>query len=307
VIVLRGGATLARIDPAHGAEVLDLVDLRTGRQLLGRPPFGSLPPLGGELDEQQWSERWRGGWQTCFPNFGAACAVGELRHGFHGRASNDPWTVEEIDASRATLSWRGHGLRAVKRLAAAGGEGDCALRLETTLEAERDSVPAIALEHLALGLELIEPEARLELPAGRAFELDADLGPVEPPAAAASWPEIRLLDDGLERGDVWTLRDEDSRLFALSAVAEGRARVINPARGQTVELEWDVDRLPHLVVWREARGSGGLWRNATEVLCLEPCSVSHEAGLSAAAASGGAWQVRPGEPISWWVSVRSLP
>lgn len=307
MIVLRGGATLARVDPTHGAEVLDLVDLRTGRQLLGRPPFGSLPPLAGELDEQEWSERWRGGWQTCFPNYGTACAVGDERHGFHGRASNDPWTVDATDASAATLRWRGHGLRAVRRVAAAAGADECALRVETTLEAESPAAHAIALEHLALGLELVEPEVQLELPAGRASELDAELGPVEPPADAASWPEVRLLDGSVERADRWALRDERSRLFALTEVAEGRARVLNAARGQAVEVEWEAERLPHLVVWHEARGSGGMWRNATEVLCLEPCSVPHEAGLSAAVENGGAWELRPGEPVTWWVILRSLP
>ncbi len=61
--------------PAHGGEILDLVDLRTGRQLLGRPPFGSnLPILGGDLDEDDAGrESYRGGWQTVLPNAGNAC------------------------------------------------------------------------------------------------------------------------------------------------------------------------------------------------------------------------------------------
>lgn len=306
--VLREGAMLARVDPSHGAEVIDLVDLRTGRQLLGRPPFGSKPPLGGELDEQEWSERWRGGWQTCFPSYGMENTVGGARHGFHGRASNDPWEQVEGDGTSATFAWAGHGIRATKRIAAGGAAGGgCELRLETTLEAEDGDVPAIALEHLALGLELIEPEVVLELPEGPASELDADLGPVEPPADAPAWPEIGLLDGGVERGERWRLGDERSRLFVVRDVACGRARVTNAARGQVVELEWDAARLPHVVVWHEARVSGGLWRGQTEVLCIEPCSVPHEAGLAAAVESGGAWQLRAGEPVSWWVTLRSCP
>jgi hypothetical protein len=61
MIVLRSGELLIRLDPRHGGEVLDLVDLGTGRQLLGRPPFLSLEPLGGELDENAWTDRYRGG------------------------------------------------------------------------------------------------------------------------------------------------------------------------------------------------------------------------------------------------------
>jgi hypothetical protein len=307
VIVLRDEGTLARVDPTHGAELVDLIDLRTGRQLLGRPPFGSLPPLGGELDEQAWTERWRGGWQTCFPSYGMDCVVGGVRHGFHGRASNDPWDVAEADGSAATLRWSGHGLRAAKRIVLGSVGGGCELRMETTIEAEDAPVPAIALEHLTLGLELIEPEVELDLPAGTASELDAELGPVEPRAEAPAWPEIGLLDGGRERGDRWALRNERSRLFVVRDVAEGRARIANPARGQAVEVEWDAARLPHLVVWHEARGSGGLWRRATELLCVEPCSVPHEAGLAAALEGGRAWELRPGESIAWWMTVRSVP
>ena len=307
MIVLRDGATLARVDPRHGAEVVDLVDLRTGRQLLGRPPFGSEPPLGGELDEQSWSERWRGGWQTCFPSFGMANTLGDVRHGFHGRASNDPWELLHAGAAGAALRWTGHGLRATKRFTAGSEDAGCELRVETTLEAERDDVPAIALEHLALGLELIEPEVELELPAGAASQLDDELGPAVPPDDAPAWPEIRMVDGSVERGGRWALGDPRSLLFVVRELAEGRARVTNSARGQSVELAWDAERLPHVVVWYEARASGGLWREQAEALCIEPCSVPHEAGLAAAVESGGAWRLAAGERVSWWVTLRSCP
>ncbi len=306
MIVLRGGETLIRVDPRHGAEVLDLVDLRTGRQLLGRPPFGSRPPRGGELSEEEWSLGWRGGWQSCFPSYGNACRLDGVRHGFHGRASADPWELVDREASRATLSWRGHGLKATKEISAAPAGSGCEVRVEVALEALEAESPAIALEHIALGLEVIEPELELELPDGEASELDAQLRPVRPPGEAPFWPEIGL-DEGGERGDRWSLADERSRLFVVRDVADGFSRVVNPARGQTVEITWDRERLPHVVVWHEARVSGGIWRQATEVLCIEPCSVPHEAGLAPAAEDGLAWMVQPGEPLSWWTSVRSLP
>ena len=42
MIVLQSNELLVRVDPAHGAEILDLVNPRTGTQYLGRPPFASL-------------------------------------------------------------------------------------------------------------------------------------------------------------------------------------------------------------------------------------------------------------------------
>ena len=64
--------------------------------------------------------------------------------------------------------------------------------------------------------------------------------------------------------------------------------------------------LPHLLVWHEARASGGVWRNATEVLCIEPCSVPHLLGLRAALDSGQARRLARDEKMSWTMTVRPV-
>ena len=302
MLVLSSDDVMARIDPRHGAEVLDLVDLRSGRQLLGRPPFGAEPPTAGDLDEGPWTSAWRGGWQGCLPNAGNACDVNGTRHGFHGRASNDPWQVEEADAARCVASWQGHGLRAERRIEAAGG----GLRITTLVTALEEGTPMVALEHLSLGLELIEPGVEITLPRGRASELDERLGPVLPPEDAPEWPEIALAGGSRERGDCFQLDERRARVYVVRDVPEGRALVRNTGRDQAVEITWSADVLPHLLVWHEARGSAGVWRNATEVLCIEPCSVPHLLGLEAALEAG---QVRPlaeGAELSWTMTVRPV-
>jgi hypothetical protein len=302
VLVLRSDDVLARIDPGHGAEVLDLVDLRTGRQLLGRPPFGAELAVPGDLDEEPWTAAWRGGWQGCLPNAGNACTVDGTYHGFHGRASNDPWEVVQAGSASCLVSWEGHGLRAERRLAAADG----GVTIETRVTAIKDDTPVLALEHLALGLELIEPAVELELPLGRASELDAELGPALPPDDAPEWPEIRLVDGGVERGERWNLADVRARVYAVRDVDAGRAVVRNTKRTQGVEIRWSARSLPHLLVWHEARGSGGVWRQATEVLCIEPCSVPHLLGLRAALDAGQALRLARDESVSWTMSVRAI-
>ena len=299
MLVLRSEDVLARVDPAHGAEVLDLVDLRSGRQLLGRPPFGSEPPRAGDLDEELWTAAWRGGWQGCLPNAGGACTADGVRHGFHGRASNDPWRVAAADETSCTVRWEGHGLRAERHIEAGRG-----LSVATTVTALTVGAPLIALEHLALGLELIEPGVELALPAGRASELDEQLGPVREPPGACDWPEIGLADGGVERGERFALDSTRARVFVVRDVAEGRVVVSNSGRDQAVEVTWSAGVLPHLIVWHEARGSGGVWRNSTEVLCLEPCSVAHLLGLAAALEAGQAVRLEEGAGLSWTMSVR---
>jgi hypothetical protein len=301
VIVLKDNSLLVRVDPSHGAEILDLVDLRSGRQLLGRPPFASSPPRPGDLAEDVWTASYRGGWQLACPNAGTPCVVDGESHGFHGRASNDPWDLLEHDDRSATLAWRGHGLRVERRLELADG----ALDVTVGVSAERRA-PLLAVEHCALGLELLDPEVELELPDAPAFELSEESGPPMLPDGAAHWPEIRLLDGSVERGERSSIAEPRSRLFVVSDVPEGRAVVRNPSRGQGFELTWEATLLRHLWVWHEVRTYGGTWRGQAEILVVEPASVPHSLGLATAIEQDQAVWLGPGETISWSVSARPL-
>ena len=146
-----------RLDPTHGAEILTLTELRSGRQLLGRPPHEPAPPLGGDLDEEGWTARYRGGWQIAAPNAGNACSVAGEHHGFHGRASVDPWEVLEHDNARAVLRWCGHGLELIRSVAVAAATVNMSLSWTAT----GSRAPLVAVEHLCFGSELLDPESEV--------------------------------------------------------------------------------------------------------------------------------------------------
>lgn len=302
MIVLQSDRLVARIDPVHGAEILDLVDVSTGRQLLGHPPFSSVPPLGGDLDEERWTASYRGGWQTVLPNAGNACDVSGDHHGFHGRASNDPWDVVGAGAAAATFAWSGHGLAVEKRVAIEDG----ALAVRYRITADRPA-PLVALEHVAVGAELLEPAVALDLPGGRAYELSETDGPPVPPANAGAWPQVRLLDGSLERAEEWALACPRSRLLVVADLEAGWAAVRNPARGQGLAMAWDADWFPHCWVWHENRVSDGPWRRATELLAVEPSTVPHTLGLGEAVAHDQARWLRPGEEARPWIVARPIP
>jgi hypothetical protein len=302
MIVLRSPELLVRIDPRHGGEILDLVDLRTGRQLLGRPPFGSAEPVAGDLDEPTWTASYRGGWQLLLPNAGNVCGVEGTPHGFHGRASNDPWQVLTIGDLAVRLAWEGHGLQVSRRVELKDG----AVAVTTEVEATIERVPLVAVEHVAVGLELLEPEVEIELPGGRAYELSEQTGPPLPPDEAPGWPDALLLDGSTERCDRWPIARERSRLLAVASLPEGWAVIRNPTRGQSLELRWDADWLPHLWIWHETRGYGGPWRRQAEILIVEPASVPHSLGLAAAIEHGQARWLEPGERAAWQVVLRPL-
>lgn len=299
---LGSDALHVRIDPVHGGEVIDVVDLRTGRQLLGRPPFASARPRAGELDEATWTRSYRGGWQLLTPNAGAACTVAGERHGFHGRASNDPWELLSRDAGAVTLRWEGHGLVVERRFSVAGATLHADVRWEAQTRA-----PLLAVEHVALGIELLDPEVEISLPAGRAVEMGEHEGPPRAPDGAPRWPEILLTDGAREHGDRWPLARERSRLVCLQDVPDGAARVVNAGTGAGVALEWDASLLPHVWMWHEVRTSGDPWRGLTELLVVEPASVPHHMGLATAIAEGQAMWAQPGRPFGYRVSLTALP
>jgi hypothetical protein len=294
VIVLRSEELLTLIDPAHGAEMLELVQLRTGRRLLGRPPFATKPPVAGDLPEDIWTASYRGGWQLAAPNAGAACRLGDVEHGFHGRASIDPWEVLATEPATATFAWRGHGLELERTFELTGSEVVARLQVGAL-----EPAPLVVLEHVALGLELLEPTVEIDLPAGPAYELSETEGPPLPPAGAPTWPDVLLLDGSHERGDRWALGRARSRLLAVAELPEGRARVRNGRTGTTVDLAWDATWLRHLWIWHEAREYGGPWRGQTELLAIEPTSVPHPLGLAAAVEHGQALELRPGETAGY--------
>lgn len=300
MIVLRSDHLLVRVDPCHGAEILDLVDLRTGRQLLGRPPFGSTPPVPGDLDEQTWTGAYRGGWQLLTPSAGTESTLDGVTHGFHGRASVDPWEVVEAGDASATLCWEGHGLRVERRVAVA----HATLTVEVQALALDRPAPLVAVEHIAVGLELIEPEVVIELPSAPAYEMSEREGPVAPPAGAPAWPDALLRDGTTERADRWSLAHERSRLLCVADLPEGRARVSNAARGVALELSWEAAWMRHCWIWHEVRSYGGPYRGQGEMLVIEPSSVPHHLGLGAAVKHGQARLLQPGESCGYRLEAR---
>lgn len=303
MLTLRSSALTVRVDPKHGAEVLDVVDRDRDCQLLGRPAFEPAPPLPGELDEDTWTAAYRGGWQLATPNAGASCELGGVRHGFHGRASNDPWAVTFESPSAARLQWQGHGLLIERELAVT----ERRIAATTTWSAVDGRVPFLAVEHLSLGRVLLDPELRLELPGGRAWVSDEQSGPVEAPPNAPEWP--RVADSARPElvGSRWALADAGAEYIMISGLPRGWARASNPASGAALTLTWDAQLMPHVWLWREARASAGIWGRRSDIVGLEPASIPHGLGLARAVEAGQAIWAEPGAPRTSRVTLTVEP
>lgn len=301
MIALEDTGTVAIVDPEHGAEVLELIG-PSGARPLGRPAFAPRVARGSEYDEDGWSDRYRGGWQLAAPNAGNACVVEGERHGFHGGASNIPWALSARERASASLSVEVHGLRFQRRLQL--GEGS--LRIETEVTAIDGPAPMIAVEHVVCGSSVLDPALRLEVPPGRAFELDEAIGPTTTPAMAPTFPEILLRDGSIENLSSWPIEQPRARLVVVADLPEGRAEARNAGTGEGLALRWDVATLPHLWIWHEARISGGRWRGQAELLGLEPSMAPHSLGLERAVAARQARIVSRDEPVRWWIEATPL-
>ena len=302
MIVLEASGTIAVIDPSHGGEVLDLIGSQ-GQRPLGRPPFSAAPPLAGDLDEATWTDRYRGGWQLVAPNAGMPSEVDGDFHGFHGGASIAQWNVVDVSNNSARLCVDNHGLRFTRTYLLDSNR----LRIETQVEAVEGPRPMVAVEHVVVGVQLLDPEVMLDVSPGRAFDIEEPNGSLPLPSDAPFYPDVLHLDGSIERMGSWHIDDVRARTFVISELAEGVAQVRNLATGEAVQLTWDADVLPHLWVWQENRATGGPWRHTTELLGIEPAMVPHSIGLDAARQSGHAFMVTAERPCSWWIEAKLIP
>jgi Domain of unknown function (DUF4432) len=301
VIELSSAELAVTLDPSHGAEILQLWQRSSGRQLLGHPPGEPGPSLAGDLDEQTWTSRYRGGWQLAVPNAGNACRLGGERHGFHGRGSVDPWDVLERERDRAVVRWVGHGLELTRSVTVVGGS----VAVELSWTATDAPTPLIAVEHVCFGRELLDPEVEV-LAEARAHEMSEQDGPVQTPPDAMPWPHSRLLSGEIENAASWPLSQTRARFTSLTGFKRGRAAVRNARTGLGVRIDWEHTKLPGAWLWHEVRATPGIWDQKAELMGFEPASVPHSLGLAEAVARGQAIWAAPGERDGYWMQISLL-
>ncbi len=155
-------------------------------------------------------------------------------------------------------------------------------------------VPYGLLEHVSLGLELLDPVLEIAIPAAATIEVSDRDGPVRAPDDAPTWPHALGLDGTVERVDRVELRGRSiGRFLCVHDLPAGRA--LARGRHTAVELTWDATILPHVWVWYELRASDGPFRGLAEIVALEPCSIPHSLGLARAIEEGQARWLEPGE------------
>ncbi len=284
----RGGIS-AVVLPDEGGVLAEL--LVHGRPVLASTPWASgvVPSTRPALDEASWVERWRGGWQLCFPTAGQPNPGADVAEGFHGAASQAPWLEVARTADTVALGWADRDGLSAERLWRLTDDGVAVANRAHNAGAE--SRVLIIAEHLILGGDVLGGPLSLDVPP------TALLRPLDyaglPTGSPVVWP-----GDPAERW-VTVDRGTPARVTGLMGMKEQRIG----ARGDHVEVlvEWQGSVVPHALLWQELGVSTEQpWNSQVHALGIEPTSTPHGAGT---ALDSSLVRLPPGGTLEWGVSL----
>ncbi|MFB6136798.1 MAG: DUF4432 family protein [Halobacteriaceae archaeon] len=260
--------------PGKGGDVLEFRDKRADVDSLWHADHNWQPPIDAAVppvDPTAWHDHYPGGWQVNLPVAGFTDSFGDAPYGLHGESSLLPFEYdarEEGDAAVLDLAVElvRYPLRIERTLRLPAGEST--LHVEETVEntAPRP-VPYVWQHHLALAEPLVEPGARLDVPAA-SWVVD-DYGPGHRNNRLAGgesfeWPHAPAAADGGETapqaGDTVDLREfppTDSTIHDVAYARDleaGWYAVTNPARDVGFAFSFPTDPFESLWYWQPFGG-----------------------------------------------------
>ena len=286
---LERGSISARVLPDEGGVLTEL--LVHGRPVLSATPWATavVPGSAPAGSEALWVERWRGGWQLCFPTAGQPNPLAAVREGFHGAASQAPWLAVSQTADSIALGWADREGLSAERIWKLTDHG-VAVGTRVSNASSETRVLVIA-EHLILGGDVLAGPLFLDVPAGTMLRpLDyAGL----PEGSPVPWP-----GDPAER---WPVVDRatPARVTGLAGVQPQRIG----ARGSHVDVlvEWQGEALSHALLWQEfGVSTEHPWNGQVHALGIEPTSTPHGAGT---ALDHDLVRLPPGGTLDWSVAL----
>lgn len=270
------------VDPQHGAEIVRLLDRRTGTDVMFSTPWRERAEsvLQGQQqvispDSQgRWLERYRGGWQVLLPHGGAEAVAGGATMGFHGEASEARWSVISATEKAAHLRCALFTVPLVidRRIEVSGSTVTV---IDDVRNVSSVDVRIDYIHHPAFGGPFLEGDVRIETGARR-FVPDGDtIDARREGEQRHPWPAYTMAD-----GTVRDLRvvapagSAQSTFGTLVEYAEPWATITNRTLGLTVRLEWDGEAMPYAWFWQELNDMPGWpWFARARVIAIEPSST----------------------------------
>jgi galactose mutarotase-like enzyme len=286
VVSLATEAVSLAMRPDNGCDIVSLVDVRTGTDVLWKAPWGTRSPAIQPFafsSLEHWLNRCDGGWNLLLPNSAAETEGEGVRLGFHGEASVSAWEVVALSPSAATLATNLVTVPlSVRRTVRITGD---TLSIEDTLVNESPDPTRFSWgHHPTLGAPFIGAGTRLEIATDRVV-LDHDHATtgVDRLAGPARWP--RYGDSDLS---IVPPAGERRSLLAYLDGSAGRYRVVNDALRLGVEFTWPAATFPHLWLWQEMHATPGYpWFRRVYAMAIEIHSAADSRRPPTTVLSGG--------------------
>jgi hypothetical protein len=275
--------------PDKGCDILELVDRRSGVDVLFKAPWGyGRRPVHAPSSFAAWIEAYPGGWQVLLPNGGNASTEHGVEWGFHGEAGLIEWTVDEVTADAArfstalitaplalerTVSLARNVVRVDERVTNCGG----------------DAIEVMWGQHPTFGAPFLEPGCTIETSA-RTFTAD-DVAPGTglEQGARSPWPEAALEGGGSVDLSVVPAREERRAVLGyLGDFEDGSYTISNPRLQLAVTVRWPLELFPNAWFWQELHATPGYpWYRRAYTTAIEPNTTIPAQGISQARAKGG--------------------
>jgi hypothetical protein len=276
--------------PEKGCDIVEIVDRRTGIDVMLRTPWGfGRPPVASSSSLERWLEAYSGGWQVLLPNGGDAVTQHGTEWGFHGEAGIVPWQIDVHEPAEARLAtW----------LITAPLELEREIRLhdrslvvvERVRNAGDEPVEVMWGHHPAFGAPLIEPGAVISTDA-RTFIADSrEPGAGLEPGARSLWPHAALAGGGtIDLSVIPPAAERRAVLGYLGDFEHGTYTIANARLGLAATLEWPLDLFPNAWFWQELNATPGYpWFRRLYTTAIEPNTTIPGQGIVRARAAGGA-------------------
>lgn len=266
--------------PEKGCDIISLVHVRSGLDLLWKTPWGGgrVPPHAADSYEA-WVRASPGGWQLLLPNGGAACVEHGVEWGFHGEAALVPWSVEEVSGRAAHLrtALTTAPLEVEREVVVDG----TTLRIdERVINRGGSEIDLIWTHHPAFGAPFLEAGCTISAAARTLVADPVAPGGLLEPGARGAWPHqdlTRVPGPEEPRAVLAYLTDFDEPTYTIS----------NPRLGLSVSLSWLADLFPHAWLWQEIHASPGFpWYRRAYVTAIEPSTTFPARGVTASREAG---------------------
>lgn len=286
----------ARVDLDRGAEIVSLVDARTGVDVLLTTPWASearrMRPaiLSADVADSEavWTASYAGGWQTLFPNAGEPTTVdGKLRH-YHGEASSVAWQLDAVSVRTvsAHLELSTVPFRIDRHI---GVVNETITVTDSVVNLSSDSVAYDYQSHPAFGAPFLDAGCTVHLDAVRYVpDPRFDLGEFRP-GAAVSWPLAIGRTSDVDLSVIPPAEAGIGRFGWLERFGTPQATITNPGLGLAATLRWsgDVGRC-FAWVWLDCQArTTAPWNGAVYAFAIEPSTRTTDGAGAQPRLAGG--------------------